>query len=407
MTPSVGSRADTPAVPDAGLEGVYDPGVRQTGTPAGGLPLGRPFGIPVHLSWSWVVAAVVITWIFAPVVQERLPTLSDGVSLVVAACFAVLLGLSVLVHELAHSVAALRFGQPVRRITLHLLGGVSEIGSQERSPGRDIVIVAVGPLASLALAGMGAGLVWLLPAGTVLHLVAFQLAIANLVVGVFNLIPGLPLDGGRILQDVVWAATGRQRTGTVVAAWSGRVLAVLLVASALLPLLRGGSTVWLVWGLLLGWFVWAEAGRALVASRVRERLADLSARSLTRRAIPVPDQLSVSEALRRGAEARAGALVGIDVAGRPTRVVSEAAVAALPEQRRPWVTVAQVSRALVPGGTVAANLAGEPLLAWLDEHPAPEYLVVEPDGAVYGVLSREDVQRAVTALATRPGPPRG
>lgn len=379
----------------------------QTGSSAGGLSLGRPFGIPVQLSWSWLVAAVVITWIFAPVVQERLPTLSDGVSVVVAACFAVLLGLSVLVHELAHSVAALRFGQPVHRITLHLLGGVSEIGSSSRRPGQDMVIVAVGPLASLALAGVGAGLVWLLPAGTVLHLVAFQLALANLVVGVFNLIPGLPLDGGRILQDVVWAATGRQETGTVVAAWSGRVLAVLLVASALVPLLTGGDTVWLVWGLLLGWFIWAEAGRALTASRVRVRLSGLSARSLTRRAIPVPGELPVSEALRRGTEAQASALVAVDADGRPTRVVNEAAVAAVPEQRRPWVTVAQVSRALVPGRTVAASLSGEPLLAWLDEHPAAEYLVVEPDGTVYGVLSRDDVQRAVAALAARPGAVRG
>lgn len=379
----------------------------QSGSPAGGLSLGRPFGIPVYLSWTWLLAAVVITWIFVPVVERRLPELTGGFSVLVAASFAVLLGLSVLAHELAHSVAALRFGQKVHRITLHLLGGVSEIGSESRSPGQDAVIVAVGPLTSLVLAGVGFGLVQLLPEGTVVHLVAFQIAIANLVVGLFNLVPGLPLDGGRLLRDAVWAATGREHAGTVVAAWTGRVLAVLLVALAVVPFLLAGDAVWLVWGLLLASFVWVEAGRALLQSRVRRGLDTVSARSLTRRAVPVPDELSVSEAVRRGAEAQAGALVAVDPSGRPIRVVNEAAVAALPEQRRPWVTVAQVSRTLLPGHTVPADLSGETLLSWLDEHPATEYLVVEADGSVFGVLVRDDVQRAVSALSRRPGAPRG
>lgn len=371
------------------------------------MSLGRPFGIPVVLSWTWVVAAVVITWVFAPIVQDQLPTVSQGLAVVVAACFAVLLGLSVLAHELAHSIAALRLGHPVHRITLHLLGGVSEISAEARRPGQDIVIVVVGPLASLLLAGLGFLLVRFLPSGTVLHLVAFQLALANLVVGLFNLVPGLPLDGGRVLRDVVWAATGRETTGTVVAAWSGRVVAVLLLLAAVVPFVMAGDSVWLVWGLLLAWFVWGEAGRALQQTRLRGRLPALTARSLTRRAVPVPDHLSVGEAVRRAAAGEAGALVVVDAEGRPTGVVNEAAVAAVPAERRPWVAVAQVSRTLVGGSAVSVDLAGEPLLAWLDAHPAPEYLVVEPDGSIYGVLTRDDVHRALAGLAARAGLSRG
>jgi Zn-dependent protease len=365
------------------------------------VPLGRPFGIPVFVSWSWFVAAAVITWIFVPIVESRLPTLTGGFSVLVAATFAVLLGLSVLAHELAHSVAALRYGLPVHRITLHLLGGVSEMGTESRRPGQDIVIVVVGPVTSLALSGVGFAFIQILPEGSVIHLVAFQIAFANLIVGVFNLIPGLPLDGGRILRDVVWAATGREHTGTTVAAWTGRALAVLLVVLAVVPFLLVGDSIWLIWGLLLATFVWVESGRALVQARVRRGLGSVTAGSLTRRAIPVASDLPVSEALRLGAAAQAGALVAVDTDGRPVRLVDEAAVGAIPEERRPWVTVTQVSRTLEPGRTVSAELSGDELLRWMDDHPASEYLVVQPDGGIFGVLSRGDVLRAVDALAGR------
>ncbi|HUW17331.1 MAG TPA: site-2 protease family protein [Actinomycetes bacterium] len=367
----------------------------------GGVPLGRPFGIPVFVSWSWFVAAAVITWIFVPIVESRLPTLTGGFSVLVAATFAVLLGLSVLAHELAHSVAALRYHLPVHRITLHLLGGVSEMGTESRRPGQDIVIVVVGPVTSLALSGVGFALIQILPEGSVIHLVAFQIAFANLIVGVFNLIPGLPLDGGRILRDVVWAATGREHTGTTVAAWTGRALAVTLVVLAVVPFLLVGDSIWLIWGMLLATFVWVESGRALVQARVRRGLGSVTAGSLTRRAIPVASDLPVSEALRLGAAAQAGALVAVDADGRPVRLVDEAAVGAIPEERRPWVTVTQVSRTLEPGRTVSAELSGDELLRWMDDHPASEYLVVQPDGGIFGVLSRGDVQRAVDALAGR------
>jgi Zn-dependent protease len=358
----------------------------------------------VFLSWTWFAGALVITWLFVPLIENRLPALS-GWAVAVAACFAVLLGLSVLIHELAHAVAALRFGQSVRRITLHLLGGVSEIEGDQRKPGVDFVIAVVGPLASLLLAGLGFLLVQAMPDGTVVHLVAWQLAVANLLVGVFNLIPGLPLDGGRMLRDVVWAITGREHTGTLVAAWSGRLLAIALVGLALLPLLFGNNDViWLVWGLLLASFIWFEAGRALATARLRAVLPRVSVRSLTRRALPVAADLPVSEGLRRLAEAEAGALVTVDRHGNPVGLVHEAAVAAIPEARRPWVALSAVARALPSHSRVLADLDGESLVNQLAENPTAEYLVVEPDGSIYGVLARSDVESAIAQLAGRRSP---
>jgi Zn-dependent protease len=355
----------------------------------------------VYLSWTWFAGALVITWVFVPLVENRLPSLGEW-SVVVALCFAVLLGLSVLIHELAHAVAALRLGQSVRRITLHLLGGVSEIEGEQRRPWVDFVIAAVGPLASLALAAIGFAAVAVLPDQTVIYLVAWQLAVANLLVGLFNLVPGLPLDGGRMLRDVVWAATGREHIGTKVAAWTGRVLAVGLVGLALLPLLFGeNDVVWLVWGLLLASFIWFEAGRALNSARLRSALPALSVRSLTRRAIPVAEDLPVSEGLRRAANAQAGALITIDRDGRPVGLVHEGAVAAIPDNRRPWVTMSTVARTLAGSPRISADLDGESLIDAITAEPATEYLVVEPNGSVYGVLARADVETAVASLMAR------
>lgn len=365
------------------------------------MALGRPFGVPVYLSWSWFAGALVITWLFVPLIRNRLPEL-EGWAVPVALCFAILLGLSVLTHELAHAVAALRFGHPVRRITLHVLGGVSEIEGEQRKPWVDFAIAAVGPLASLALAALGFALVTVLPDGTVIYLVAWQLTVANLLVGLFNLFPGLPLDGGRMLRDVVWAGTGRESTGTIVAAWTGRFLAVALVVLAILPLLFGNNDViWLIWGLLLASFVWIEADRALKTGRLRAVLPQVNVRALTRRAVPVPQDEPVSEGLRRLAEVQAGAIVTVDHVGHPVGVVHEAAVTALPPIRRPWVPLSSVARALPPESKIAVDLDGESLVSHLAEHPAAEYLVIEPDGSIYGVLAPADVDAAITNLAGR------
>jgi Zn-dependent protease/CBS domain-containing protein len=367
-----------------------------------GLSLGRPFGVPIFLSWSWFAGAALITWLFAPLVENRLPALNGSSAVAVAASFAVLLGLSVLIHELAHAVMALRLGLSVRQITLHLLGGVSEIEGEQRKPWVDFVIAAVGPIASLLLAGLGFVLVQVLPDGTALNLVAFQLAVANLLVGAFNLVPGLPLDGGRMLRDVIWAASGNESTGTIAAAWTGRVLAGAIVLLAVWPILNGGTNIiWLVWGIVLASFIWIEADRALRSGRLRAALPQVNTRSLTRRAIPVAADLPISEALRQLATAQAGAIVTLDRSGQPLGVVNEAAVAAVPEVRRPWVDVSTVARALPKDATVSADLAGELLVAHLSEHPASEYLVVESDGSVYGVLARADVEAALSSLAGR------
>ncbi|MEU0520743.1 site-2 protease family protein [Streptosporangium sp. NPDC006007] len=363
--------------------------------------MGRPFGIPVYVSPTWFIVAAFITYTFQQPVSSMLPELSVPITYVVSFVFAVLLYVSVLLHELAHCVVARMYGLPVRRITLYLLGGVSEIEREPDTPGREFMVAFAGPLLSLGLAAIGFAAYGLFDLSGVLGVLILQLWVANLIVGVFNLLPGLPLDGGRMLRAGVWKATRNPGSGTVAAAWVGRGLAVTLIAVPVgLALVSGQapSLSMLVWSMLLASFIWFGASQALRGARVRARIPQVNARVLARRAIPVTGDVPLAEALRRAAEAQAGAMVVVDHEGRPTGIVNEVAVEATPENRRPWVTAGSLARSLEPSMVLAADLSGESLIEAMREAPAGEYLLVERGGEIFGVLATSDVNRVFTGV---------
>lgn len=267
--------------------------------PGGGILMGRPFGVPVYVSPSWFLVAALITWIFGNQLERVLPDLGPARYLV-ALFFAVAFYASVLVHELAHTIAALRFKLPVRRIQLQFFGGVSEIEKESESPGREFVLAFVGPLLSLALTGAFYLGMKAVEPSTVPGVLLAGLMISNLLVAAFNLLPGLPLDGGRMLRAVIWALTKNPMTGTIAAAWVGRAIAVAVLFG--LPLLTSNGTLdgaatrdlggmdtvmnALLAAILAG-IMWTGAGNSLRMARLRQHLPELRARTLTRRAIPV------------------------------------------------------------------------------------------------------------------------
>jgi Zn-dependent protease/CBS domain-containing protein len=363
--------------------------------------MGRPFGIPVYVSPTWFIVAAFITYSFQPVMASRLPELSVPVTYLIAFAFAVLLYVSVLLHELAHCVVAKMYGLPVRRITLYLLGGVSEIEREPETPGREFMVAFSGPMLSLGLAGIGFVASWFIDPFSVLGVLIWQLWLSNLIVGVFNLLPGLPLDGGRMLRAGVWKVTRSTTSGTIAAAWGGRVLAIaLLVVPLGLGLMSGQpqSLTTILWPMLLAVFIWFGATQSLRSARVRARIPKVNARTLARRAIAVTGDVPLAEALRRAAEARAGAMVVVDHEGHPTGIVNEVAVEATPESRRPWVTAGSLSRSLEPSLVLAADLEGEPLIEAMRETPAGEYLLVERGGEIFGVLATSDVNRVFSGV---------
>lgn len=359
------------------------------------MPLGRIAGIPIRVSPTWFVVAAVITIGLAPLAEGWLPDLGNSVYAVTFA-FAVLLYLSVLLHEIGHALTARAFGLPVRGVTLHFLGGHTEIERDSPTPGRDLLVSAAGPALSLAVAGI-VYLVYRPVEQPVMEFLLLELWLANLIVGLFNLLPALPLDGGHMLRAVVWRLTGSEHTGTVVGARSGQVLAVAVL---LLPFaLAGGrpDILAIVWGALIAMLLWSGANQSLAVGRARRRLPALDLRGLTRRAAPIGPDTPLTEALRQAQESGVRALVVVDSSNRPTGLVNEAAVQATPEERRPWIPVGQLARSIEPGLVLGIDLAGEGLVAALRANPASEYLVVDGEGAVYGVLAAADIDAALAA----------
>ena len=366
------------------------------------MRIARPFGIPVYISPYWFVIAGVFVVLYGRGYQGYAWSgIPADLRYVVAAAFVVLLYASVLVHELSHSVVARGFGLPVRRILLYPLGGFSEIEKEPQTPGREFLVSAAGPVLSLALAGIGFVLDRVFHPGGVAGALLSQLVVANLLVGIFNMLPGLPLDGGRMLRAGVWKLTGRPGTGTVAAAWAGRGLAVAILLIPIAMFLRTGSQVQVfdaLWLAVIAAFMWTGATQSLRASRVRERLPALQARLLARRAIPIPSSLPLAEAIRRADAAQARALVVVDHEDRPIAIVSEAAVMATPVQRRPWVDAGSLARTLDPSLVLSADLSGMALIEAVRRSPATEYLLVEPSGQVFGVLASADLDHAFAGV---------
>jgi Zn-dependent protease len=372
------------------------PEQRGRGQRQSGFVVARPFGIPVHVSPYWFIIAGVFIVIYANELSGRLQ--GTTTRYLVAAAFVILLYASVLVHELSHSVVARGYGLPVRRIVLWPLGGVSEIDREAPTPGREFAIAAAGPALSLVLGGIGWGLYQVVNTGIAGALI-WQLAFANIIVGLFNLLPGLPLDGGRMLRAVIWLVTKKPNTATLAAAWTGRVLALgLLAVPFFTGGLAGGDMVSTLWVIVIAGFMWTGATQSIKATRFRERLPALQARRLARKAISVPASTPLAEAVRRADEAGARAIVIVDHENRPIAIVNESAVTATPTERRPWIDVGTVARTIDPSMVLNADIGGMALLDALRRAPATEYLLTEESGEVYGVLAARDLDQVFAGV---------
>ena len=381
---------------------------RRSPSYSGGLPLGRVLGVPIVVQPLWFVIVVLFTASFGPTVRDSVPSLSNNSSYGVALLFVLLLYASVLVHEIGHVVVAKLLGMQVNRVVLQFLGGASEVVEETPGkPGREFLVAAVGPLTSVLLGGVGFAVGAHFPAHSVGQLLANGFGWVNAVVAAFNLLPGLPLDGGRVLRSVIWQLTHDKLRATVAAGWVGRVVAVGVAVYGLASQNAGRSNgSWHggyggLYLLVLAFFIWTNASMAIAQTKVLTVLPKLDLSTMTRRALPVAPDLPVAEAVRRARDAQARGLVVVDAYGRPSGLVSEAAVSAMPEQRQPWVPVSDLARPLEDGLLLRTDMSGERLLQAVQTTPATEYLVLDVAGKIKGVLARTDLIAALQAAGLK------
>ncbi len=348
------------------------------GTRRAVVRIGRVAGIPVLLAPSWFVFAVFILLTSGRALRSHgiavVPAYAAGVS------FALLLLLSVLLHEIGHALVARGLGLPVSSITVTLLAGLTEIPTPPRDPTEEYAVAISGPMVSLLLAAGGVAATGLFEAQTLPRLLCQGVALTNGLVAAFNLLPGLPLDGGRVLRSAVWRWRGDAELATRVGAWSGRVVALIVVPVVLVGVLPAAglgdrSTQSLVFAALVGGFIYAGATATLRRSQLIGRLPGVTVDLLARPALAIPARTPLAEAVRQAHEAGARALVVTDSAGTLEGVVSESWVRQVPAERRPWVSVADGARRLEAGLLLPAGLVGEDLLAFMRTTPASEYVV--------------------------------
>jgi len=262
----------------------------------GSLRVARLFGIPVYLHASWLVIFGLITWTLAagyfPSVHPDLPAGAYWVKALVASLF---LFLSILLHELSHALVALHHGIGIRSITLFIFGGVAQMEKDPPDGETEFRIAVVGPLTSLALAG----LFWLastLPLlGSAGQMVARYLAVINLILAVFNLVPAFPLDGGRILRGLLWRG-GNKIRATRIAVGAGTLFAYVLIVTGVLRLLQG-MVLGGMWQVLIGWFLKEAAAGAGRGAQLDDTLAGLTvADAMVREPATLAADLSLAEA---------------------------------------------------------------------------------------------------------------
>jgi Zn-dependent protease len=362
--------------------------------------------VPVYVSPVALLFAVFVAITAVPGYRDRLPQLSHGQLQSLAFTLALLFLLSLVFHELGHCFAALYFGLRVDAITIYGFAGFTEIRPEPPTPWREFVVAASGPAVNLVL-GVAALLVRIpFSSDGVTSTLLFDIGWVNVALGILNMLPGLPLDGGRVATSVVWGVTHNRTRAFQVGAIGGLVVGAVFIVIGLARLGSGGGIFWCLLGLYLGYAAW----QTLRQSRVTERLPLIAIPRVMRRAELIQQaDLPLSEALRRAQLTGALGVVIVDANNAPVAVMSGSATDAVPPARRPWVPLSSVCRRIDESLIVTDTMSTEGLLERLSQTSASELVVVcgqqDPQvcvpGAVVGVLATVDVLARLDPTAAR------
>jgi Zn-dependent protease/CBS domain-containing protein len=372
-------------------------GERTTALP-GSIVVGRIAGIQIAVHASWLIIVALLTASLATTFFPRAARgLSPGVYWLVGLGATLLLFASVLIHELGHSLVARARGLPVSSITLFIFGGVSNLEQEPRSPGEEFVVAAIGPALSLVVGGLLLALALLSGHGNLLlQSLLVYLGSANVLLGVFNLLPGFPLDGGRVLRAILWKITGSLQTATRWAARVGQGLAFLLILLGVWQFFMGNILTG-IWIGFIGWFM-------LNAAQSANTQVALDA---TLRGVAVAQAMSAAPPSRTGDHSVQAVVdeliwpyglsgVLVEEAGHLVGLVTPADIRRLPRDLWAQTPVAQVMTPIERLLTTAPRQPLSAALALMATHAVDQLLVVQK-GMVVGLLTRDAVMRLVEA----------
>ena len=360
----------------------------------GDFRLGSIFGLEIRIDFSWFIIFFLILWTFtAGIFPANFPGLSPGVYIGMGVSGTLLFFASLLVHEISHSLVARAKGVPVEGITLFVFGGVSRTRTEAESPGDEFLIAVVGPVSSVVLAALF-GLVWWVGRNAgwsaAVTGVAGYVGYLNLALAIFNLLPGFPLDGGRLFRSVVWKLTGNLTRATRIASTGGQWLGYALVGLGIWQIFAGNPLggLWLVF---IGWFLRNAAIASYHQLMVKNLLETVRARALmTENPETVPPDLTLQELVDEYFLRRRYMAFPVTEDGRPVGVIAFHQVREVPREEWPRRVVREV---MVPANETVMVRPEERMSQVLEkmERSGVRRVLVTRDGGLVGIITAGDI----------------
>lgn len=354
--------------------------------------LGRFGGVEIKIDPSWSFIAFLVGYSFTVILDDAFPDHATQTLVTVAVLMTVAFFASVLLHELAHSWVSKARGIEVRGITLFLFGGATHADLDAESPTDELVISAVGPLTSLAIAGAFWGLA-VLSGDTLAGYATGRLGWINLALAVFNLVPGFPLDGGRILRSLVWLRTNDLLRATRIAARGGQSFGYVLIALGILELLLAGSLIGGLWFIAIGWFLAQTAQAAFLQLRVRHMLADVPAwKVMTTDIIEIPAETTIQQAIDDYFLRRDFSAFPVRAGDETVGIITLPRIKRLPREVWSQRLVGQEVVPLSEECTVGLSTPMDEVLDLVNANEAHRVLVLDA-GTVRGIITARNVVR--------------
>jgi Zn-dependent protease/CBS domain-containing protein len=358
--------------------------------------IGSLFGIPIFVHFTWLIIFALVTLSLVGMFAERFPTLPGGVQGGIGVIASLLFFASVLFHEMAHSLLAIHRGQPVRAITLFVFGGVSEIEKEAVHPAAEILIALIGPVSSYFLA-LAFGAIWYFSHDSmpVAGAIAGWLSTVNFALGTFNLLPGLPLDGGRVMRGVLWRITGDQARATRISGGVGRGLGYFFVLLGIWLVFQRKSLADGIWLVLIGFFLANAAEASMVQVKMKQAFEGVRAdQVMTADCHFIPAGMSLTEFVDHFLLHTGRRCFVVGEAEMPRGIITLSNVRAVPRHEWPYTPVQAAMQPWDKVYSVSPGSSLEDVVRLLDSHRVEQVAVMQ-NGRLLGIIEREQVLQLI------------